>query len=1652
MIGMRNVSLLLCLVAAVPLEATTWYVRPKAGEYGAEDGTSYETAWDGLSAIVWRQGGVTAGDTLYVCGTFNMQDDGTNLQIRASGTSGNPITIRGDYPGDPGVVIGGYRVTTPWTDAGNGTWSTQRSSASIAAFEGTPGGTEYLLRATSSLAAVQSTDGSYWHDTETSTFWVNPTGTPESPRDVYTTWHNAIYGNGQDYIVLQNLTAFCGGSVLGIIHLDKNALTLSSLTSPDGSSLIHLPAGGFTEAMVGADVHIAGGTNFTPGWYTIVSWVSTNEVILDRVAASEPAVLSDGYGTVGNRAHDWTVDNCTLKYAYSEAIENGLPGYNYTFTNNTITEFTVGIYITRLYGSPEYVTISNNYFDCGDAGYYAYWMSGREWRSQDRGAILMQPGNYYTISENHIGKAVECGIFAYQATTAANTMNSLHVLRNRIDQVFDPDGLGSSFGIGIGAGNDEDSGDRTKDLVVAYNMVKSCKCPGSQSASYGVGIRLATGHFTDPDDRTRVIGNLVIDCDTNYRLDHRASPTEQMTLEYIFQNNISCAPVWGGYHCNVLSGAMSYNLDMSHNCWYPDTSGGDYRFKWANATVAVNHADFVSDASGSGIAIGTGDVVSDPLFVDASNSVYTLQDGSPCIESGVDAGQLFADGLSPSSLWPDMVVSRKQSDYGTAWEMGPYVYEETGFHELTTAAVYGSVAKSPEKTSYASNESVSLTAVPDTGYRFVSWSGDLTGSDNPATLLMDGDKTVTANFAANGYTLSTTASGGAVSRSPDQASYEYGTEVTLEAVASAGHTFSGWSGDASGTSSSVTITIDSDKSVTANFSANTYTLSVAGANGSVVADPQKTSYSYGETVSLQAVASTGYHFTAWSGDLSGSANPASIVINGNRSVTAGFAINTYTLNASALNGSVTASPDQTTYNYGTTVSLQAVAADGYEFTGWSGALSGSANPATLVMDANKSVTASFAAVSPDQEAPVLYGASPAAGAIQAPLNSLVLLHLSDADEGVDPGTVAIAVNGEPVYVGDVASYTSSSGVCRRVGTQADYTYAYQAAEDFDYDAPVTVTVNATDLEGNVMAQQSYSFRTQMRAFGSNRCASWGPEHLDKGAPATVCGADGNIWVVYHAGDEGSRDIYVSERAAGNEQFGDPIQVTANLLDQHNADIAVGTNGVLYVVWQDNRRANWDIYASTSADGVTWSAAVRVTDSNDDEINPAVVVDSQSPNRAYVTWEDNRAGNQDIYVASSSDRFVSKTVQAVTTNAQDQTDPRIAVDASNTVYVVWTDARNGTQDVYGAASNSGPWSNMPVATGTGNQFLPAIAAEPSGSVLHFAWVSDLTGDNDVYCGSSDGLPATPLTGMNIIDDTSGMDQQTPAITVTGAGDPRVFVCWQDARNAVNASDMDIYVVEIRAGDETNLLVGDGSTSKNQSEPVIRVDLDGRPYIIWTDDRNATDEIYFAASTFVEPTPLDEQLIGAAGGTVGASLPAAEDDVSVVVPAGACSYDVTVSVSKIQDLQPGSTAGVLPYEFSPSGVQFDVPVTITIPYSLADYSDNPPEPYWYDSLTGTLTQQGITNIEYVALSTTVGAMRFQTTHFTPYTLVASDSDGDDEGTSVSPSGSSSSGSGGCSLSPVTGRRGIIAFFIPYALLAAVMIMVRLRDTRRHSTPYK
>jgi hypothetical protein len=204
----------------------------------------------------------------------------------------------------------------------------------------------------------------------------------------------------------------------------------------------------------------------------------------------------------------------------------------------------------------------------------------------------------------------------------------------------------------------------------------------------------------------------------------------------------------------------------------------------------------------------------------------------------------------------------------------------------------------PESIRAASNmiTTVRLTAEPAEGWIFVRWEGDLEGDENPAELVIDEPKRVTAVFEedeAEGFALNISVEGeGSVEADPDRERYDPDEEVTLTATPDEGWVFARWEGDLNGDENPVDITMDSNKQITAVFEEEEpqdFSLSVSvDGEGSVEISPEQDRYEPGEEVTLTASPDEGWVFSRWQGDLSGSENPESLVMDENKSVTAVF--------------------------------------------------------------------------------------------------------------------------------------------------------------------------------------------------------------------------------------------------------------------------------------------------------------------------------------------------------------------------------------------------------------------------------------------------------------------------------------------------------------------------------------------------------------------------------------------------------------------------------------------------------------------------------------------------------------------------------------------------------------------------------------------
>ncbi|MBL7095854.1 T9SS type A sorting domain-containing protein, partial [candidate division KSB1 bacterium] len=225
----------------------------------------------------------------------------------------------------------------------------------------------------------------------------------------------------------------------------------------------------------------------------------------------------------------------------------------------------------------------------------------------------------------------------------------------------------------------------------------------------------------------------------------------------------------------------------------------------------------------------------------------------------------------------------------------------------------GKVTKNPDKAKYAENEVVELIPEAEPFYLFDHWSGDLTGSDNPATITMDSDKDVTAHFVQTSETVSKPtflngpdsgimgralqfSTGGSSSNLGNEVEYQYnwGDDTYSEwDSGTRSHTYfvSGVMEVKSRARSKENISVVSEwseiKPVT--ISGHMLTVTIDPSNsGNVEKNPNLDEYADSSIVHLKAVPDSGYGFIEWSGDVVGNNNPVTLLITESKNVTAFF--------------------------------------------------------------------------------------------------------------------------------------------------------------------------------------------------------------------------------------------------------------------------------------------------------------------------------------------------------------------------------------------------------------------------------------------------------------------------------------------------------------------------------------------------------------------------------------------------------------------------------------------------------------------------------------------------------------------------------------------------------------------------------------------
>lgn len=361
-------------------------------------------------------------------------------------------------------------------------------------------------------------------------------------------------------------------------------------------------------------------------------------------------------------------------------------------------------------------------------------------------------------------------------------------------------------------------------------------------------------------------------------------------------------------------------------------------------------------------------------------------------------------------------------------------------------------------------------------------------------------------------------------------------------------------------------------------------------------------------------------------------------------------------------------------------------------------------------------------------------------------------------------------------------------------------------------------------------------------------------------PVLSIGPDSQIHLAWTGPGSGDWNNYYARSTDGGTTFSQPILVDAeagSILREHPA-LAVGLDGRVYIAWEDKYNGNWDVYYAYSADGTTFSPAVRVNDDTtlSDQMRPTLAVGRDST--VYLAWQDQRNGDWDIYSArlADNDNTFGLNAQVNVETRGQQVDPAIGVDSQGQVHMVWADDQSGKWMIYYARSE-GEGFRQGRVVGSGlmqdlSNELPSLTIGPDDKV-HVTWASAYILHNvynvplylPVYAvsanrGDTFSSPRQAGNGYQYVsvrpnETTIAVDGMTVHVILTTYSPRDGSLIWDycSMDGGLNFKDP-VSVAQAQGGDVMHY-------------PMAVIDQTGHLHVLWAYARGDEWDIYYARST-------------------------------------------------------------------------------------------------------------------------------------------------------------------------------------------------------------
>ncbi|MBV6513941.1 MAG: hypothetical protein FMNOHCHN_03524 [Ignavibacteriaceae bacterium] len=295
------------------------------------------------------------------------------------------------------------------------------------------------------------------------------------------------------------------------------------------------------------------------------------------------------------------------------------------------------------------------------------------------------------------------------------------------------------------------------------------------------------------------------------------------------------------------------------------------------------------------------------------------------------------------------------------------VTQQVATYQINTSSNPSNGGSTSGGGTYNHGQSVTVSSQPNSGFQFLNWTenGNVVSSNSSYQFSATSNRSLTANFNQNTYQITTTSNPSNGGNTSGGGTYNHGQSVTVSAQPNSGYQFTNWTegGNVVSSNSSYQFNATSNRSLTANFSQNTYQITTTSnpSNGGNTSGGG--TYNHGQSVTVSAQPNSGFQFSNWTenGNVVSSNSSYQFGAASNRNLTANFSQNNYqvTTTSNPSNGGSTSGGG--TYTHGQSVTVSAQPNSGFQFSNWTenGNVVSSNTSYQFSVASNRNLTANF---------------------------------------------------------------------------------------------------------------------------------------------------------------------------------------------------------------------------------------------------------------------------------------------------------------------------------------------------------------------------------------------------------------------------------------------------------------------------------------------------------------------------------------------------------------------------------------------------------------------------------------------------------------------------------------------------------------------